>query len=175
MINTAWGAAGILLLAGAAGSQPDTFPEIKGRDLTGQPVTTHDFRGKPWLITLGFDRAHAKGIEQWSTAFRQAFPDEARADLFAIVALDGQLNVFRSTINRSMSKDKPERVKKRIMTVYAADSICRQLKIKDRTQIQVYLLDRSGRIVHRETGGFEDAAFTRVREAAAALVAEPSR
>jgi hypothetical protein len=140
------------------------FPRFKGKDLTGRAVATDQFRGKPWLIVVGFDRAHAKSMQAWAQQFKQAFPNEAQADYFEIAALPGALTLMRGFIDRNMVKGSPEVARSRIMTVYAADSLCSKLRIKDRKLVYAYVLDRDGKIVHEEVGDPSPESFGRVRE-----------
>ena len=160
-----WLFAVLFAAVAARAADPTVFPVMKGKALTGESVSTESFRGKPYMVTVGFDRAHAQAITDWSTSFKEVFPDEMKTDLMAVVALDGALKLFRGRIDKAMAKDKPERVQKRIMTVYAADSICRELKVKDRTQVRVYVLDRDSRIVHTEVGPPSPEGISRVRAA----------
>ena len=129
-----WAVLLALLAVGNAGAAElgTVFPRFKGKDLTGRAVVTDQFRGKPWLIVVGFDRAHAKPTQAWAQQFKQAFPQEAQADYFEIAALPGALTLMRGFIDRNMVKGSPEVAWSRIMTVYAADSLCSKLRIKDR-------------------------------------------
>jgi hypothetical protein len=159
---------GLLAVRGAA--QGEVFPTFKGKDLLGGSVSTESFRGKVRLVTVGFERVHAKAIEEWATQFKAAFPDDGAADVFALVVLDGALKLFRGRIDKAMAKDKPERVQRRIMTIYAADSVCRELGVKDRSRVLTYLLDREGRVVYREVGEPTAEAMERVKRQTAALL-----
>lgn len=157
--------AGATLASAVLAGEPAVFPTFKGKDLLGKPVSTDSFRGKPHLILVGFEKEHGKIITEWSAAFKQAFPDEKKADLFAIVALEGSYVPFRGMINKSMAKGKPEPVKRRIMAVYAADSVCKKLEIEDRSEVHVYVLDAEGRIVYQDAGKPDPAPVERMRTA----------
>lgn len=163
----------LLLLASVAGAADlgSVFPTFKGKDLTGRSVMTDQFRGKAWLIVVGFDRAHAKPMEAWAKQFKQAFPNEAQADYFEIAALPGALTLMRGFIDRNMVKGTPEVARTRIMTVYAADSLCGKLRIKDRKLVYAYVLDHDGKIAHQEIGEPSSESIGRVRQQVARLIA----
>lgn len=169
-------AALILLLAGAlwaAGAPGDAFPQMKGRDLTGARVTTALFRGKAWLVIVGFERNQSEQMELWAKNFRAVFPDKSRADAYEIAALPGSLSFMRGVIDGKMRKGSPEGTRDRIMTVYAADAVSRVLGIRNRKEVHVFLVDPAGNIAQREAGAPTPEVFARVQAVASRLLAAP--
>lgn len=161
----------LLVLAGAALAAPPAegiFPVFRGKDLLGRAVSTESFRGKAWLVVIGFERAHAPAMEAWARALRAAQPDTRLADYFEIAALPGALAPLRGTIDGRMARGTPEQARGNIMTVYAADSLCRHLRLRDRKQVHVFVLDADGRITHRAAGEPAGAPLEEVLRAVAA-------
>ncbi len=169
-------AALILLLAGAlwaAGSPGDPFPQLKGRDLTSARVTTALFRGKAWLVIVGFERSHLEQMELWAKNFRAAFPDQSRADSYEIAAMPGSLSFMRGFIDGKMRKGAPEGTRDRITTVYAADAVSRVLGIRNRKEVHVFLVDPAGNIAQREAGAPAPEVFARIQAVTSRLLAAP--
>ncbi len=148
------------------------FPVFKGKNLKDERVSTDAFRGKAWLIMVGFDRGQAGALREWAVQFRQAFPDEAKADYYQIAAMPGNLGFMRGFIHGQMKKGAPEIARGHIMAVYAADALCKQLDIKNRKLIHLFVLDAEGRITHRETGNYDPTSFERIRGKLQGLVAQ---
>jgi hypothetical protein len=153
----------LCLAAMAATGAEAVFPRFNGKDLTGQKVATDRFRGKPWLIVVGFERAHARSMEQWAVEFKKLFPDETRADYYEIAAMPGNLSLMRGYIDGQMVKGTPKLARSHIMTVYAANALSKALEIKDRKVVHVFVLDSAGRIAARESGSLQPESLARVR------------
>lgn len=128
------------------------FPRFKTRTLEGKAVITDQLQGKPHLVVVGFERAHAKAMRGWSQGFRVRFPDAGAADYLEIAAMPGRLSFMRGFIEGQMKKDVPAAERGRIATCFAADSVCRELQIKDRKKVYVYLLNAEGRILDTGSG-----------------------
>ncbi len=148
----------------AALSQEEVFPTFKGRNLLGESVSTDSLRGKEWLVVVGFDRSQSAHMREWAVRFRQAFPDESRADYCQIAAMPGNLTLMRGFIQKKMVSSAPEPARKHIVAIYAADAIAKQLKIQSRKTIHVFVLDRDGRITHRDADRVSEENFERVRK-----------
>ncbi len=185
MMNRRTAAAALLagmMLAPTAGAAKDeaaakSLPNFKGKLLSGGSFNTDRLRGKPHLLVVGFERVHSADMRAWAQVFKASFPDEAKADYFQIAALPSQIGLMRGFIDKQMVKNTPEVARGKIMTVYAADSLCKQLAIKDRKVVYVFVLDAAGTITHREQGPQSAEAFSRVRErltAAGVLQPTPS-
>jgi peroxiredoxin len=150
---------------GAVAQEPEAFPAFRGKDLTGETVSTEQFRGKVWLVVAGFDKSHARTMEQWAVAFKQTFPDETKADFFHIAAFPGQVSIIRRYFEYQIGRGISDAGRKHVMTVYAADAFAKKLEIQDRDSAHVFVVDAAGKIVHRESGEFREEAFNRVRQA----------
>lgn len=164
---------GLLLFLSASVSwakEGALFPRFKGRSLAGKQVTADQLRGKPHLVVVGFERAHAKALRGWAQGFRARLP-EAAADYLEIAVMPGKLSFMRGFIEGQMKKDVPSTERGRILTCFAADSLCRELSIKDRKKVYVYLLDAEGRILDTAAGEPDPAALDRF---SAQLVPAPS-
>lgn len=138
-----------------------TFPTLKGRTLAGTDRSTEGLRGKPHLVVIGFDRGHGRTLRRWAEGFREAHLDPERADYLEIAAISGVPSFIRGYITKQMTRDVPDAERGKVLVTFSADELCKKLEIKDRKQVQVYLLNSQGTIVDRAQGEFNGEVIKR--------------
>jgi hypothetical protein len=144
------------------------FPDVETSNLEGRKYSLpHDFESERNLVLIAFEREQQKDVDTWlreSSRLEQFDPAMRIYELPTIARLDPFRRWF---INTGMRHGIPDRkARERTLTLYL-DKIAfrRSLKIETEKQIHAMLVDRSGSVLWRSEGDFDETKAQSLREA----------
>jgi hypothetical protein len=135
------------------------MPRLEGFELTDQLGTTHTLtfpRDKPLVLAVA-DRRGAEQIEGWLAPFRQL--SSSGVDIVGIASLDGVPKLFRSRVVRQLERRYPYP----LLLDWEAQA-ARSLSCA-KNQVNVFLLDHHGQLMHRQEGPASEAQLVQLNAA----------
>ena len=147
---------------------PVKFPPVETANLEGRKYSLpQDFESDRNLLLIAFEREQQKNVDTWlhqSSRLEQFDPALHIYELPTIARLDAFRRWF---INTGMRHGIPDRnARARTLTLYLdKDSFKHSLDIESEKQIYPMLVDRSGRVLWRSEGDFDDTKAQSLRDA----------
>ena len=144
------------------------FPQVETSNLEGRKYSLpRDFESERSLLLIAFEREQQKNVDTWlreSSRLEQFDPAMRIYELPTIARLDPFRRWFIDTGMRHGIPDKKAR--ERTITLYLDKIAFRQsLKIESEKQIYSMLVDRSGRVLWRSEGDFDETKANSLRDA----------
>ena len=142
------------------------FPKLTASNLEKQTLSLpEDFAGEHNLLLIAFQREQQKNVDTWLREMKrfELFPKFRYYELPTI----GKLNpLARWFINSGMRRGIPDHsARARTITLYLDKSSFRYaLKLPDEKQIYAVLVDRSGRVLWRSAGDFDETKAVSLHE-----------
>lgn len=143
------------------------FPDLTFTNLEKQTLSMpHDFEGERNLLLIAFQREQQDEVDTWlreMKRFEEMDPGFRYYELPIIEKLNGLTRWF---INRGMRRGIPDKkARERTITLYLDKSAFRQsLALRDEKRIYAVLVDRSGRVLWRAEGTFDEAKAASLKE-----------
>ncbi len=147
---------------GAPGAPADTlgrFPKIEGTNLEGRRfVLPGDFEGSLNVVMVAFKREQQRDVDTWLPFLKTVAAARPDVRVYEIPTLGRRYRIMRSFIDGGMRSGIPDKaVREATITLYIDKTPFRDaLKIGTEDRIQVFLIDRQGR-VHWHAEGPLDA------------------
>lgn len=167
----------LLLLASifaiaSQGQQPDTtslgnFPPLKSETLEKQVVQLpQDFQGERNLLFIAFERKQQKDIDTWLAQMKRYEDLDKGFRYYEIPTIDKMNRFTRWFINTGMRNGIPDKkARERTITLYIdKEPFKRSLQIPDEKKIYGMVVDRSGNVLWRATGGYDEAKGKSLQE-----------
>jgi len=166
--------AGALLAGGAFAPAPaqtgdstltDTvwrFPSVGGRSLTGRSMALPaDFEGDLNLVLVAFKRQQQADVDSWTPYLRPLAAEHPGLRVYELPTLSGGLGIVRSFIDGGMRRGIPDStVRAATVTLYIdKDPFKAALRIPDEDRIQLFLVERGGRIRWHAVGRYTPEVF----------------
>jgi uncharacterized protein YndB with AHSA1/START domain len=157
-----------------APSQPQTLSPLAGRSLDGKAYQVpgdlpkqHDF------LVVAFRREQQRLVDQWLPWLIELEHTRSDVAVYELPVLSSVYSPARWFIDGGMTRGIPDAsARARTITVYTdVANVAENLGLAGTDTIAVVLVERSGRILASELGGFEDQKAERL---AAALAPAPS-
>ena len=150
---------------------PDgTFPKLTASNLQKQTFSLpEDFAGDRNLLLIAFQREQQQNVDTWLHQMKR-FEVSPGFQYYELPTIDRLSPIFRWFINSGMRRGIPDRnARARTITLYLDMPAFRKaLNIPDEKRIYAILVDRSGRVLWRAEGDFDEAKATSLQ---AALIA----
>lgn len=145
--------------------QPGRLPPLSGRSLDGRRHRLpDDLRAQHTFIVAAFRREQQALVDEWLPWLADI--EERRADVavYELPVLSSTYSPARRLIDGGMARGVgTDAARARTITVYTdVGKAVRELGLRGTNTIGVLLVDRSGRILAREHGGFDDRKATRL-------------
>ena len=140
-------------------STEGTFPPLTATNLEGTTLSLPaDFAGERNLLLIAFQREQQKNVDTWLHQMKR-FESSPGFRYYELPTIDKLNPVVRWFINGGMRRGIPDRnARARTITLYIDKPPFREaLKIADEKQIYAILIDRSGRVLWRAEGDFDEA------------------
>lgn len=162
-----------LLLAGsgeemeAQQSRP-LFPTIHGRNLERRELELPaDFAGERNVVLVAFKQRQQREVNSWLPALGVVRREAGNVEVYEIPALHRGWTPLRGWIDGGMRSGIADRAtREATITVYINKGPFKTaLGISSESRIHVLVLDRDGRVMHRELGAATPAGVQRVRVA----------
>ena len=145
------------------------FPTVTGDNLLGQAFTLPaDFRAKNTLVVVPLDEDQQVSAQNWLPLARElasAHPDFAYYDVPMFPSMAAPMRtLIRSGMSLSITDEQLRAV---TITVFLdnREQFLSSLKIANATEMQIFLLDRSGQIEWRGAGDYSNPQGMALRAA----------
>ncbi|GAA1230093.1 hypothetical protein [Oryzihumus leptocrescens] len=138
-----------------------TFPQLTARDLDGREVALPaGLPGELTVVLVAFRRSHQALVDSWVPWLEARMAMDSRLRVVELPVLALHWAPGRAAIDGGMAAAIPDRaVRRRTLTVYTdVRRVTAALGIEDRETITVCLVDRSGRVWWKGSGGFDRAS-----------------
>ncbi len=139
----------------------DVLPRLQGEFLTGRTaVLPEAASGRVALLLLGFTYDSRFAVEAWAKRFRAQFKSDQGVTFYEIPMIGGLAKLGKWFIDSGMRRGTPAADYEHVITIYHdADAWKQRVGFGDPKAAYVILLDSSGRVAWRYSGGLEEQAF----------------
>ena len=146
-----------------------TFPRLSASNLEGNTLRLpEDFAGDRNLLLIAFQREQQQNVDTWLHEMNrfQLFPG---FQYYELPTIDRLNPLFRWFIGNGMRRGIPDRsARSRTITLYLdKPSFCKALSLPDEKRIYAILVDRSGKVLWRAEGDFDEAKAASLQRALA--------
>jgi hypothetical protein len=150
----------------------ERLPELRGEFLTGREVVLPQAaKGRVTLLLLGFTYQSRFAVEAWAEKFRAQFQSDPRVTFYEVPMIGGMARLAKWFIDSGMRRGTPKEDYEHVVTVYrGTDSWKQRVGFVDPDAAYLILFDRTGEVVWRHQGAFEDGAFQALSRKIAELV-----
>lgn len=150
------------------------FPDVTGSNLEGRDFNLpRDFEGELNLAIVPFQRWHQDVVDAWVPAVKQLAAETPGLRFYEIPTLARMNFLYRWVIDAGMRGGIPDPATRAVtITLYLDKEAFRTaLQIPDESTIHLFLVDRAGEILWRESGEYSPAKAESLRAALAATQA----
>jgi hypothetical protein len=153
----------------------DTFPTITGERTDGSTVQLPAAsKGRHLIVGMAYGQQAGPLLEEWyGPAYLRfvekhgLFASELEADVYFIPLFVGlNKTAYGSSMKRLREEGDPDVAKRVLFVKEDADAIRGALGLKDKETPYIFVVDPSGRIVHREQGRFSEEKLEAIEAAA---------
>ena len=145
--------------------QPQTFSPLAGRALDGKEYRLPgDLANRHNLLVVAFRREHQRLVDQWLPWLLDLERNRADVAVYELPVLSAVYGQARWFIDGGMTRGIPDAsARARTITVYTdVRQVVDNLGLAGTDTIAVLIVERSGRILARETGGFGEQKAERL-------------
>ena len=136
-----------------------TFPSLTASNLEKQSMSLpEDFAGDRNLLLVAFQREQQKNVDTWLHEMKR-FESLPNFRYYELPTIDRLNPIARWFIDSGMRRGIPDRgARARTITLYLDKLAFRKaLNLPDETVVYAVLVDRSGRVLWRAEGDFDEA------------------
>ena len=155
----AWAGVGDIPSDKSAAAPEGTFPKLTASNLEKQAFSLpEDFAGDRNLLLIAFQREQQQNVDTWLHQMKR-FEHFSGFQYYELPTIDRLNPFFRWFINSGMRRGIPDRnARARTITLYLdKPSFRKALSMPDEKRIYAILVDRSGRVLWRAEGDFDEA------------------
>jgi hypothetical protein len=150
----------------AAAASEVIFPRLIAVNLEKQTLSLpEDFAGDRNLLLIAFQREQQQSVDTWLDQMKR-FEHSSGFQYYELPTIDRLNPIARWFINSGMRRGIPDRsARARTITLYLdKPSFRKALNLPDEKQIYAVLVDRSGRVLWRAEGDFDEAKAASLRQ-----------
>ncbi len=139
----------------------DPLPVLRGDFLTGRTaVLPQAASGRVALLLLGFTYDSRFAVEAWAKKFREQFGADPRVTFYEIPMIGGLARLGKWFIDSGMRRGAPKADYEHVITVYGGTDPWKQrVGFRDPGAAYLILLDASGKVARRHSGGLDEQAY----------------
>ena len=144
---------------GVMESPEGMFPKLTATNLAKETLSLpEDFAGDRNLLLIAFQREQQKNVDTWLSEMKR-FESSPNFRYYELPTIDRLNFLARWFIDSGMRRGIPDRkARARTITLYLDKLAFRKaLNLPDENQIYAVLVDRSGRVLWRAEGDFDEA------------------
>jgi hypothetical protein len=144
------------------------FPVVEGRNLEGQTlVMPRDFAGDVNVVFVAFKREQQADVDSWAPTLDTLRARRPGVRVYELPTLAREYRLMRRFIDGGMRGGIPDSaVRAATITLYIDKApFKRALGITSEDHIQVFVVDRGGRIRWQGSGRYTPALWTKMQEA----------
>jgi hypothetical protein len=138
----------------------ERFPALESETLEKQAVhLPQDFRGERNLLLIAFEREQQKDIDTWLMQMKRYEDIDKGFRYYEIPTIEKMNRFMRWFINAGMRHGVPDKkARERTITLYIdKEPFKKSLWITDEKKIYAMVVDRSGTVLWRATGPYDEA------------------
>ncbi|BCS35900.1 hypothetical protein TBR22_A51350 [Luteitalea sp. TBR-22] len=146
-----------LALALADGAR---FPTVTSKNLEGRPMTLpRDFAGTRNVVFVAFKREQQAQVDSWVPFVKGTVGRIPDTEYYEVPTIGPLIRLLQWTINRGMRGGIPDvKARERTVTLYLDKAPFKtSLGITTEDTIHVFVVERAGQVLWRETGAFTEA------------------
>jgi hypothetical protein len=160
------------LVSAAAFAQP-VAPDLRGETLDGSKIALYP--GKATILVLGFSRKAGDLSAAWrdhiASDFGADFGADAHAAWFVVAFLESAPSLVRGMIKSAMRSGTPVPARSHTIVAVSGEAVWKKFAgVKDDKLPCLLLMDGAGRIAWSACAAFEQARYSALKDAAAALL-----
>src|SRR5271157_1867700 len=144
------------------------FPELSASNLEGHTlVLPRDFEGERNLLLVAFEREQQKNVDTWLKEMKQFEQLDSGLHYYELPTIEKMNALTRWFIDSGMRRGIPDKsARERTITLYIDKKPFEQsLQLPTEKTIYALLVDRSGNVLWRAEGDFDEAKAASLREA----------
>ena len=148
------------------------FPELISENLEGRAMQLpKDFAGERNLLLIAFQRAQQKNVDTWLKQTKRFTDLDRDLRVYEIPTIEKMNRMMRWIINSGMrSGIHDQEARARTVTLYIDKKpFCDSLKISDEKQIYAMLVDKSGNVLWRASGDYDEKKGDSLQQALLSL------
>jgi hypothetical protein len=152
------------------------FPRLTASNLEKRSFTLpDDFEGSRNLLLVAFQREQQQQVDTWLRAMRRFEELDPEFRYYELPTIQSQNRLVRWFIDTGMRRGIPDqKARSRTITLYIdKQPFLKALGITDENRIYCFLVNRSGQVLWRAEGGFDDAKAVSLRERLQSLMKPP--
>lgn len=153
------------------------FPRLIAPNLEKRTFTLpDDFEGSRNLLLVAFQREQQQQVDTWLREMRRFEELDPEFRYYELPTIQSPNRLVRWFIDTGMRRGIPDqKARSRTITLYIdKQPFLKALGITDESQICCFLVNRSGQVLWRAAGGFDDAKAVSLRECLQSLMKQPS-
>jgi hypothetical protein len=160
---------------GSSGTPGFAFPDVVGINLHGEEIALPaGFAGRLNLIAVAFEQSQQPDVDTWIAAAEGLLPQHDGLRFYEVPTIYQANPVLRAWVNNGMRAGiRDSQARTRTITVYVdRQRFIDALAIPDMDDIDMFLIDRAGKILWHARGALEAetlASLERVLDAASAF------
>jgi hypothetical protein len=143
------------------------FPEVSGQNLEFENFNLpYNLEGTLNLVIIPFRRWHQNLVDEWSFYLNNLEKKYSNFKYYEVPTLNKGYKVMRFMIDGGMRSGIPDKaVRERTITLYInKTSFKKKLKILSEDTIYLFLMNKTGEIIWRSEGDFDDNKFQTLEE-----------
>ena len=152
------------------------FPRLTASNLEKRTFTLpDDFEGSRNLLLVAFQREQQQQVDTWLREMRRFEELDPEFRYYELPTIQSPNRLVRWFIDTGMRRGIPDpKARSRTITLYMdKQPFLKALGITDENRIYCFLVNRSGQVLWRAEGGFDDAKAVSLRERLQSLMKPP--
>ncbi|TFG00318.1 MAG: hypothetical protein EU542_08190 [Promethearchaeota archaeon] len=136
------------------------FPEVEGKNLESKSYKLpHDLEGELNILLIPFQRWHQNLVDSWGPYLEDIINRFTGVKFYEIPSLSSGYKMMSFVIDGGMRAGIPsKKVRERTITIYINKSRFKKaLEIPNEQTIYIFLVNKKGEILWRESGVYNDA------------------
>jgi hypothetical protein len=153
------------------------FPRLIASNLEKRSFTLpDDFEGSRNLLLVAFQREQQQQVDTWLREMRRFEELDPEFRFYELPTIQSPNRLVRWFIDTGMRRGIPDlKARSRTITLYIdKQPFLKVLGITDENRIYCFLVNRSGQVLWRAEGGFDEAKAVSLRERLQSLMKPPS-
>jgi hypothetical protein len=152
----------------AASGEQAHFPNVQASNLEKREMNLPaDFEGERNLLLVAFEREQQRDVDTWLREMKRFEESDAGFRYYELPTIQKMNSLARWFIDSGMRRGIPDRkARQRTITLYLEKKpFCDALGIEDQRKIYEFLVDRSGKVLWKAEGDFDEAKGASLRSA----------
>lgn len=145
----------------------DVFPNISGQTTSGKPIQLSNvITGKTAIVVFSFSKAAGQDAHRWNDLLSKDYCSNHSLACSTVIMLASAPRLLRGVIVSELNRTMPLSMRGETIVSYQNEDLWKQrLVVTDDSRAYVFLLDPSGHIRWRNSGGLSEAEYKGLKDA----------